>query len=44
MNTEYAYSSEYGVIGIKAENGNQLMLMDKCGFAVLSEAKGCTPD
>ena len=44
MNTEYAYSSEYGVVGIKAENGNQLMLMDKCGFAVLSEAKGCKPD
>ncbi len=41
---EYAHSDEYGVIGIKADDGNQLTIMDKCGFAVLSGAKGCKPD
>ena len=41
LTIEYAYSDERGVIGIKTNNGHQLMLTAKCGFAAISDAYGC---
>lgn len=38
---EYAYSEEYGVLAIKGKNGHEMMVLEKCGFAAISSARGC---
>jgi hypothetical protein len=41
---EYAYSNDYGVLAIKGKNGHVMMAMGKCGFAAISNARGCQQD
>lgn len=38
---EYAYSNEYGVLAIKGKNGHVMMVLERCGFAAISNAQGC---
>jgi hypothetical protein len=42
--TDYAYSKDYGVIAIKGNNAHEMMVLEKCGFAAISSAKGCRQD
>lgn len=39
---EYAYSKDYGVLAIKDKYGEVMMLLEKCGFAAISNTKGCS--
>lgn len=38
---EYAYSKDFGILAVKDKDGEVMMLLEKCGFAAISNAKGC---
>ena len=39
---EFAYSRDYGVLAVKDREGHVMMVLEKCGFAAISNSQGCS--